>query len=335
MDNPTLTDYVRIMYTLFDLFAQCQAQTMAPKVGSPFTYTDKAMIVFFTIMQFRRIFRFKAQRRWLEAHRTMWFLLGWDTLPHRTTLSRRYKDLYEAIQCLIAFVGQYAGDLDTRFSSRHLVGDKSLFKALGPVWHQSDRKAGRIPEGLRNLDTDATWSKSAYQGWVYGYGLHITCNEAAFPELVRVETGAVSESEVIDLQSAYILNTLAPDTLAADNSYTKATRIRQWAQQGVALLTPAYRWVKGRYAMAYHRFIREPENIRRLQKRRTSIEPFFDLVAKVLGINGNQKPLPIQGLRNVRTCLALATLTTQIAMIANSMWGLPLRNISVMTTAFT
>jgi len=70
MDNPMLTDYVHIMYTLFDLFMQWQAQTMAPKVGSPFTYTDKAMIVFFTIMQFRRIFRFKAQRRWLEAHHT-------------------------------------------------------------------------------------------------------------------------------------------------------------------------------------------------------------------------------------------------------------------------
>jgi hypothetical protein len=245
MDNPALTDYVRIMYTLFDLFTQWQAQTMPPEVGSPFTYTDKAMIVFFTIMQFRRIFRFKAQRRWLEAHQAIAFFLSWDTLPHRTTLSRRYKELYETIQCFIAFVGQYATDLDARFSKRHLVGDKSLFKALGPVWHQSDRKAGRIPDGLRNLDTDATWGKSAYQGWVYGYGLHITCNEATFPELVQVETGAVSESEVIDQQSAYILNTLASDTLAADNSYTKATRIRQWAQQGVALLTPAYRWVKG------------------------------------------------------------------------------------------
>jgi hypothetical protein len=33
--------------------------------------------------------------------------------------------------------------------------------------------------------------------------------------------------------------------------------------------------------------------------------------------------------------LALATLTIQLAMIANSIWGLPLRNISVMAAVFT
>jgi hypothetical protein len=31
----------------------------------------------------------------------------------------------------------------------------------------------------------------------------------------------------------------------------------------------------------------------------------------------------------------LATLTVQVAMIANSIWGLPLRNISTMAAAFT
>jgi hypothetical protein len=33
--------------------------------------------------------------------------------------------------------------------------------------------------------------------------------------------------------------------------------------------------------------------------------------------------------------LTLATLTVQIAMIANSIWGLALRNISVMAASFT
>jgi len=31
----------------------------------------------------------------------------------------------------------------------------------------------------------------------------------------------------------------------------------------------------------------------------------------------------------------LATLTVQVAMIANSIWDLPLRNISTLATAFT
>jgi hypothetical protein len=33
--------------------------------------------------------------------------------------------------------------------------------------------------------------------------------------------------------------------------------------------------------------------------------------------------------------LALATLAVQVAMIARSIWGLPLRNISTMAAAFT
>jgi hypothetical protein len=40
---------------------------------------------------------------------------------------------------------------------------------------------------------------------------------------------------------------------------------------------------------------------------------FFDLLAKIIGATANHKQLPIKGLAKVRTCLALATLTLQIA----------------------
>ena len=78
-----------------------------------------------------------------------------------------------------------------------------------------------------------------------------------------------------------------------------------------------------------------PEQHDLLQSRRTALEPIFDLVAKAVGTTGRQKPLPIQRLSNVRTCLALATLTVQVAMVANSIWDVPLRNISTIASAFT
>jgi hypothetical protein len=225
--------------------------------------------------------------------------------------------------------------LGDEFANHHLVEDKSLFKAKGPVWHQSDRKAGRIPDKLRHLDTDATWGKSAYQGWVYGYGLHLTCTEDAFPKLAQVETAAVKEGVVIEEKSETILHRFKPLTLAADDGYTKAMRIRNWAKQGVILLTPATRWVKGRFAQAYHRFIKAADNQQRLRQRRTSVEPLFDLIAHVLGCEGNHKQLPVQKLPNVRSCLVLATLTVQIAMIMNSIRYLPLRNVSHMRAVFS
>lgn len=333
-ETPVLTDYVSLIITLFGLFKQYRSERQGPKPGRPFTYTEETFIIFFMLMQFRQIYAFKAQWRWLNKHPDVLEMLAWATVPDRTTISRRYKALYAVVQEFVLFIGEYAPKLDKQFSQAHLVEDQSLFKALGPVWHQSDRKEGRIPEKLRKLDTDATWSKSGYHGWVYGYGLHATCNENAFPAMLQVETAAVSESEVLDHKEAVILERLQPQTLAADNAYTKAMRIRRWAQRGVALLTPALKWVKGRFAQAYHRFIKLPDVVQHLSKRRTSVEPLFDLLAKVIGTNAKQKQLPVQHLDNVRSCLALATLSVQIAMITNSIWGLPHRNISEMASAF-
>lgn len=333
MVTPTFVDYVELLFTLFERLWQQEAARSHR--GRPFVSQHKALLVFFVVMQQRRTFRFKAQHRWLQHHPDLRQHMGLHEVPNRTTLSRRYKDLYPVLQDFIAFLGQYAEDLDPQCTSQDLSTDKSLFKAQGPVWHQSDRQAGRIPDKLRHLDTEASWSKSGYHGWVYGYGLHLVDNRVGFPKWVQIETAAVAESDVIDQQATPIIQHFHPATVTTDKSYAKARRIRQWAQQGVVLLSPAVKWVKGRYALAYHRYIQQPENAELLRCRRTAIEPVFDLIAQVLGTQAKQKQLPIQKLSNVRTCLALATLTVQVAMMANSIWGLPLRNISTMAAAFT
>jgi hypothetical protein len=331
MNNPKLADYVHMLCTLFERFMQAH-----PSYESRlYTYDNQKMLVLFVIFQLRRIWRFKAQHRWLEEHPEMLKVLKWEQIPHRTTLSRRYKQLYAVVQAFVQFIGQDAGALDERLRQHHLVEDKSPFKAAGPVWHQRDRQAGRIPENLRNLDTEASWTKSGYHGWVYGYGLHLTCNEDALPALVQVETGAVAETTVMADKEALFLHQLQPTTLAADNSYTQASRIRRWANGYLALLTPATKWRNGRYAKAYHRFCQHPTNRQHLRRRRTSIEPAFDLIARLIGTTARQKQLPVKGLAHVRSCLAFATLSLQLAMIVNSIWGLPLRNISIITAAFT
>jgi len=331
MEKPTLTDYVHVICTLFNKFVQVEPQYESKR----YSYSNQRMLIFFVLMQYRRIFQFKTQRCWLEQHPDLVKQLGWSTIPHRITLARRYRELYTLLQAFVQFIGQDVESLDVHLRQQHLVEDKSLFKAQGPVWHQSDREAERIPKKLRKLDTEASWSKSGYHGWVYGYGLHLTCNQAAFPALVQVETASVAETTVIDQKATLILDILQPTTLSADNGYAKAARIRRWAKQGVVLLTPAAKWQNGRYAKAYHRYRKQPANARCLHKRRTAIEPLFDLVAKVLGTTAQQKQLPVQHLDNVRTCLALATFSVQISMIVNSLWGLPLRNISTMSVAFT
>ena len=299
-----------------------------------FTYSTDTFIIFFLMMQFRGIYAFKTQHRWLTQPPEVLPMLGWQHPPHRTTIARRYKALYEVIEALVLFIGQYAADLSEQFNLTHLVADKSLFKAQGPVWHQADRKAEKVPKHLRNLDTDATWSKSRYHGWVYGYGLHIICTQDAFPTLMTVQSASVSESVVIDKKASEVLTHLSPKTLTADDAYTQAGRIRRWAKAQVALITPALRWTKGRYATAYHRFINQPQQRRHLTKRCSSVEPLFDWIAKVIGTSTQQKQVPVTGLFNVRCCLAIGVLSVQIAMIVNTIWNIPTRNVSHMAAVF-
>ena len=105
-------------------------------------------------------------------------------------------------------------------------------------------------------------------------------------------------------------------------------RIRNWAKTGVVLITPALKWVKGCYAQHYHRFLlyKENQDLRRLRK--TAIEPIFDLIAKLIDATDNHKQIDQKHIQNVRTYLTLAVFTLQLAMIMNSVWGLPIRAIS-------
>lgn len=325
--KPTFNDYVALIYNRFEAFVQSSDEVA--KLGKPYTYRNQNMLVFFMWMQFKKIYKFKAQWRWLSQHEAELQVLNWTDVPHRTTLSRRYKTLYEVIQAFSAFLGQDSEVLGKEMSTKHLNEDQSLFKAAGTVWHQSDRQAGRIPEKLRNLDQDATWKKSGYHGWVYGYGLHLTTTQAGFPVLMEVETASFSEKEALARKEETILKHIKPHTLCGDDAYTKAMRIRHWAKQGVVLVTPALRWRNGKYAKAYRHFIKTQADIAQiLKKRKTAIEPIFDLIAQVLGTNGKQKQIFRQGIENVRSHLAMGVLSLQIAMIANSIWNLPFRTIS-------
>lgn len=332
MQAPTRADYVRTYFTLFDYFQQEREHIV--HYGHPFEYADQILIVFFTMMNIRCITAFKAQHRWLLYHLHEAIPLGFEQIPHRLTLSRRYKALYPVLQAFIAFVGRWAEALHPEFDSRVLIEDASLFKAHGPVWHQSDRLAGRVPEKLRNLDQDASWRKSAYHGWVYGYSLHLTCNRSGFPRLAQVETACIAESQVLE-QKKQALFAFDPQAIAGDNAYFKAMRVRHWAVEGVVLLTPASRWQNGRYAAAYHRFIAKAPFKNWLKSRKTAIEPIFDLFSKVLGTANNHKQLPLQWLAKVRPFLCLSVLAVQIAMIVNNAFGLPLRQISNLLTAFS
>jgi hypothetical protein len=57
-----------------------------------------------------------------------------------------------------------------RTSCQVVNGEKMMNQAWGPVWHTKHNAQGLLPERLRGVDQEATWSKSHRDGWVYGPG---------------------------------------------------------------------------------------------------------------------------------------------------------------------
>ena len=59
-----------------------------------------------------RIFKFKAQYRWLQKHPDIQKTLDWKTVPARTTFSRPYKAFYREIEQFFMFIGQTTSVLE-------------------------------------------------------------------------------------------------------------------------------------------------------------------------------------------------------------------------------
>ena len=284
-------------------------------------------------MMLKGIHALKAQRRWLLANPIWLRHLKLKSVPSRATLSRRYKQVASNLEVFIEYLGDFGVSLDVQTPPEVVYEDKSLYKAKGSVWHEKHRKSGHIPEGLRALDTDASWSTSKYRGWVYGYGLHLTTTASGFPRLADVYTASVSEKTGLDEKTqALIVRNIR--YIVADAGYTDFNRVQTLAESGLLLLTPIP-GAKNQRKVAYLQAIDAAPELRAYQKqRKTAIEPIFSLLSELTGTDTNQKQLPMSRLDNVRTFLRLAVMLLQLAMIINSIWNLPSREVSWMRAYF-
>jgi len=112
-------------------------------------------------------------RRLLEKDIRLRRELGFQRVPHRRTIERRLSSLQPEAEAQVAMLGKR---IIKRLGSASRLPvaasiDGRMYEALGPKWHQKQRKAGIIPRGLRNVDEESAWGKSGYRGWVQGYRL--------------------------------------------------------------------------------------------------------------------------------------------------------------------
>ena len=237
MSYPDMEYYITFFSNHYKDFEKSINSNASKPKGRPKVHPDSSLIIFFSIMLLKGINRFRAQHAFLLEHPAWVKKLKFKNIPDRTTLSRRYKQLALSIEQFVEYLGDLGVALDTDTPRDVVFIDKSLYKAQGSVWHQKDRNANHIPEGLRHLDTDASWSTSKYRGWVYGYGLHLTTTTNGFPMLANVWTAAVSEKTGLDQKIDALLDRNIR-YIIADTGYTDFARIQTHAKNGLFLLTP-------------------------------------------------------------------------------------------------
>ena len=333
MSYPDMRYYITFLFRCYKDFEKSIYYNQLEQNGRPKVYSDISMIVFFAIMKLKEINRFKAQATFLAEHPDWVKRLKFKGTPSRTTLSRRYKQLAQVLEQFVAYLGDLGISLDTETSRDGVFEDKSLYKAQGSVWHQKDRKVNHIPDGLRNLDTDASWSKSKYRGWVYGYGLHLTTTAIGFPRLAKVCTASVREKAVLDQKTDALLAQNIK-SIVADAGYTDFGRIQKLTEEQLFLLTPIT-GAKDARKVAYLEAIKTSPEMQAYQKqRKTAIEPVFSLLSELIGTDKNQKQLPVSRIENVKSFLMLGVVLLQIAMLVNLTFNRPCREVSRMKTLF-
>jgi hypothetical protein len=100
-------------------------------------------------------------------------------------------------------------------------------------WHRKHRLKGRIPSGLRNVDTESAWFKSGCRGRVQGYRLVLQGLASPQPVPLRAAWRPNSAGEATTTARALAQARLAvTDVLLGDTAFGGAALTRACAEAG-------------------------------------------------------------------------------------------------------
>lgn len=143
------------------------------KRGKRRDFTGLSFLLLAVVAVVMRTFKNAELHRLLSRDQRLRRAMGFVRVPHRTTIGRRLKALVPEAEAQIAALGDIIIEEVPPEEDQSPVSavDGRMYKAVAPAWHKKDREVDFIPVGLRNVDTESTWSKSGYRGWVQGYRL--------------------------------------------------------------------------------------------------------------------------------------------------------------------
>ena len=162
----TIIKLITLIRKVYQEKPKCQK-----KPGHPKSFSDYQIALICLCMALKGIHEFKAMVRYLKNKPKLKDAIGLDSIPHRTTLSRRGKTIHKKLREMIRSLGNYY--LDNLLQKVLLASeDASLCETAGPKWHKKYRTLGIVPNRLRNVDRESRWGFSKTRGWIQGYKGH-------------------------------------------------------------------------------------------------------------------------------------------------------------------
>lgn len=281
-------------------------------------YSTRSMLKTYMYMLFKRIKGFNTLAKQLTLKPQLLDNFGLIACPHRSTLSRRFKQLPELLRSQIRKLhADFVADGVTLADAMSV--DSSLMHASGNVWHKKQRDKAELPS-CGNIDTEAHWGISGCGEWVYGYRVHClvsACSQAALPLDVEVEAANVKDAQVFKDSLA---DSLPKETqvLLGDGGFDHQGCYELCDQKEISLIAP----IKAKDSTPEDRLERvqlynDPHVREAFILRKTTVEPFQGQLKALFELDY----LCMKGLKNVRSLVILATLAYLLLAKLNHLLG--------------
>jgi len=212
--------------------------------GHPRVYSDRLFLKALVIMIVRRLVSVHELLSVLaeptpEMQTLRALLLEQGRYPSRRTFERRLAALPATLPAQIGCLGRHLVAVIEPWlaHARAAAIDSTVLRARGGVWHQKDRQAGVVPHS--SIDTEASWTKSGWHGWVYGWKLHLVCAVGAvWIPLAALLTPAAAADNT---RAPALIRELPLDLrfLLGDQHYRDPALEDLCARRGCVLVTPA------------------------------------------------------------------------------------------------
>lgn len=280
-----------------------------------------------------------SQYRFLKAHSSFLKVkLEVDCFPSRSTYFDRYRRAWLLYESAIRLTGEKA-IRKKLVSARCVAVDKSVVAARGPKWNKRHVACNRVPKAA---DLDATWTRSAHQGWILGYGYEVVVSAqktgTVWPLLASAGRASWQPNRTFPNKIQY----LHRDTryVLADRGYDSNTLAElveftpTGNRTGRRMLCTLYRGAnrtlnpnrketrrrKGRRLRREARaaFLSRPFAQRLTRRRKIKVEPFNDWFKSRFDLYRHAWH---RGLDNNRTQILAAIFTYQILLLINHQRG--------------